>query len=129
MKKVIMSVLMLCLTLSGALCYARGSARTENEKGKDGIPIEVIENASHSSPEKGSCILASIDGHYLTVAFSENIGQVEVEITTDTGTTVDCVNTSTPTGFQCYIPDAGDYVVTFTLSNGDEYYGEFTITD
>lgn len=78
---------------------------------------------------KGSTINATISGHLLTVSFTQNIGQVAVEITTDTGVTVDCVNTSTPTGFQCYIPDAGDYVVTFTLSNGDEYYGEFTVTD
>ncbi len=27
---------MLCLILSGALCYASGLARTENEKGKGG---------------------------------------------------------------------------------------------
>ncbi len=78
---------------------------------------------------KGSTINATISGHLLTVSFTQNIGQVAVEITTDTGATVDCVNTSTPTGFQCYIPNAGDYVVTFILSNGDEYYGEFSVTD
>ena len=37
MKKLTTLFLMLCLTLSGALCYASGLARTENEKGKDGI--------------------------------------------------------------------------------------------
>lgn len=38
MKKVIKMVLMLCLVLSGALCYASGAARTENLKGEDGTP-------------------------------------------------------------------------------------------
>ena len=33
MKKLTTLFLMLCLTLSGALCYASGLARTENEKG------------------------------------------------------------------------------------------------
>ena len=37
MKKLAKLVLMLCLTLSGALCFASGLARTENEKGEDGI--------------------------------------------------------------------------------------------
>jgi hypothetical protein len=32
-------------------------------------------------------------------------------------------------GIANHIPLAGDYIVTFTLPNGDEYYGEFTVTD
>ena len=28
-----------------------------------------------------------------------------------------------------YIPNTGSYVVTFTLPNGDQYYGEFEVTD
>ena len=88
--------------------------------------ITVMQGNVQSSP-KGSTITASINGHTLMVSFSQNIGQVAVEITTATGATVDCLTTMTPTGFQCYIPDAGDYIVTFTLSNGDEYYGEFEV--
>ena len=38
-------ILMLCFILSGALCYAHGEARIENEKG-EGIPIEVNEDLS-----------------------------------------------------------------------------------
>ena len=90
--------------------------------------IAIKEANVHAEP-KGSTINATISGHLLTVSFSQNIGQVAVEITTDTGVTVDCLSAMTPTGFQSYIPDAGDYIVTFTLSNGDEYYGEFTVTD
>ena len=37
MKKVTTLVLMLCLVLSGALCYASGVARTENGKGVGSI--------------------------------------------------------------------------------------------
>lgn len=37
MKKIKTLVLMLYLFLSGALCYANGVARTENEKGEGSI--------------------------------------------------------------------------------------------
>ena len=128
MKKVTKLVLMLCLSLSAAFCYAHGVARTENEKGY-GLPVIVIEKSTHGSSDKSGSIVSTIDGHFLTVVFTENLGQVAVEITTATGTIVDCVSVHTPNGLQIYIPNAGDYIVTFTLPNGDEYYGEFTVTD
>ena len=129
MKKVTALVLMLCLILSGALCYARGVARTENENGRDGTSIVIIGNSIHNGTEKGYSIIPTINGHVLSVVFTENLGQVAVEITTATGMPVDSSATLTPNGIQFYIPLAGDYIVTFTLPNGDEYYGEFTVTD
>ena len=78
---------------------------------------------------KGHTIQASIDGHTLTVMFTENIGQVAIEVFKVTGGAVETFWIQTPDGLQTYIPLAGDYVVTFTLANGDEYYGEFTVTD
>lgn len=128
MKKVTTMVLMLCLTLSGAWCHASGVDRTENEKG-EGIPIELIEAATLGGPDKSGSIIPTLDRHYLIVVFTENLGQVAIEVTTSTGGPVDGTSTITPTGIQIYIPDAGDYIVTFTLPNGDEYYGEFTVTD
>ena len=90
--------------------------------------IQIQESGVHDAP-KGSTIQASIDGHTLTVAFTENLGQVAVEITTATGATVEILWVATPNGLQTYLPLTGDYVITFTLPNGDEYYGEFTVTD
>ena len=81
-----------------------------------------------SSP-KGHTIKASIYGHTLTVVFTENLGPVTIEIFKDSGGTVETFWVETPDGLQTYLPLAGDYILTFTLSNGDEYYGEFTITD
>ena len=128
MKKVTTLVLMLCFILSGALCYAHGEARTENEKG-EGIPIEVKECTGVSGSERSNSIIPTLDGHVLTVVFNENLGQVSVEVATSAGVSVQCLSVLTPNGLQVYIPNAGTYVVTFTLSNGDEYYGEFTVTD
>ena len=90
--------------------------------------ILIIEGNTHNMP-KGSSIQASIDGHTLTVVFTENLGQVAVEITTDSGSLVETFWLHTPNGLLTNLPLTGDYVITFTLPNGDEYYGEFTVTD
>lgn len=119
---------MLCLTLSGALCPAYGTAGTENEKG-EGTPTIVIIKSQHGGTDKSGSIVTSIDGHYLTVVFSENLGQVAISVTTSTGSVVEYLSIYTPNGVILYIPNAGDYIVTFTLPNGDVYYGEFTVTD
>lgn len=100
-----------------------------NTNTKDGYnPIMVKEDHVEGMP-RGSAIHASIDGHCLTVFFTENLGQVEIRITTDAGITVETVWVITPNGHQTYLPQTGDYVIIFTLPNGDEYYGEFTVTD
>ncbi len=95
----------------------------------DGHSHINVKGANVQGAPKGSTIQASINGHTLIVSFTENLGQVSVEITTATGMPVDSSATLTPNGIQFYIPLAGDYIVTFTLPNGDEYYGEFTVTD
>ena len=95
----------------------------------DGHSHINVKGANVQGAPKGSTIQASINGHTLIVTFTENLGQVAVEITTATGMLVDSSATLTPNGIQFYIPLAGDYIVTFTLPNGDEYYGEFTVTD
>jgi len=127
MKKVTTLVLMLCLALSGALCYAHGAARTENMKGEGAILIKTT--AQHGGTDKSGSIVPSIYDHVLSVVFNDNLGQVTVEVSTTLGAQVDCLSVLTPNGLQVYIPNAGNYIVTFTLSDGDEYYGEFTITD
>ena len=90
--------------------------------------INIKENNVQGVP-KGSSIQASIDGHTLTVVFTENLGQVAIDVTTATGTIVQTYWMNTPDGLQSYMANTGDYIITFTLSNGDEYYGEFTVTD
>lgn len=114
---------MLALLLPTLWCGAN------DNKMMDGFSnIHIKENNVQGIP-KGSSIQASIDGHYLTVAFTENLGQVAIEITTASGCHVEALSITTPNGLQFYIPNTGDYIVNFTLPNGDEYYGEFTVTD
>ena len=120
---------MLCFILSGALCYAHGEARTENQKQGDGFTLVFKEKTSYGGLDKSNTITPSINGHVLSVVFSENLGQVSVEVATADGATVECLLVLTPNGLQVYIPNAGNYIVTFTLSNGDVYAGEFTVTE
>jgi hypothetical protein len=94
--------------------------------GYSGIPIK---EAGVQGAPKGSTIQAYINGHYLTVVFTENLGQVVMEIASTTGGVLQTYWANTPEGLQAYLPLTGNYVITFTLPNGDEYYGEFTVTD
>lgn len=95
----------------------------------DGYSAIQVKEAYVTGAPKGSTIQASINGHTLTVVFTENLGQVAIEIATASGTPVECTSIQTPNGLQIFIPNAGDYIITFTLPNGDEYYGEFTVSD
>lgn len=95
-----------------------------------GVPSLVPIKESHvQGVPKTTSIQATIDGHYLTVVFTENLGQVVVEVTTDGGVEVDTSALYTPNGIIFYIPETGSYIVNFTLPNGDVYYGEFEVTD
>ena len=122
-KRLKQIVLLLGLMLPTAWYGASGSNFT------DGYSHIEVKGRNASSSPKGHTIQASIYGHLLTVVFTENIGQVEMEINKATGELVQTLWVFSPDGLQTYIPQTGDYIITFTLSNGDEYYGEFTVTD
>ena len=129
MIKLKQMILMLCLILSGAFCYANSTVGKGNEKDERPVPIELTQSTGVSSLDKSNAISPFINGHVLVVAFSENLGQVSVEVATVSGASVQCLSVLTPNGLQVYIPNTGNYVVTITLSNGDVYAGEFTVTD
>ena len=117
------TLLLVCLLLPAVWCGANGTCSN------DGYSHILIKEKNVQGTPKGSSIQATIDGHYLTVVFTENLGQVAVEITTSSGTPVEYLAMTTPNGQVFFIVLAGDYIVNFILPNGDEYYGEFTVTD
>ena len=95
----------------------------------DGYTQVPIKESNVQTTPRTNSIQASINGHTLTVTFTENLGNVQIEVTTATGGTVDLTDIWTPNSYIAYITNTGDYVVTITLGNGDEYYGEFEVTD
>jgi len=74
-------------------------------------------------------ISAELTGHNLTVYFPQSLGEVTIMVTTDLGEAVSCWTLQTPTGYQLFVQNAGSYIITFTLSNGSQYYAEFEIAE
>ena len=95
----------------------------------DGFSHILIKAGDVHSDPKSSSIQATINGHVLSVVFLENLGNVSIASSTQAGATVAASSIHTPNGMNFYIPNTGSYVVTFTLENGDEYYGEFEVTE
>ena len=118
-KIMLMLAFMFTVTWSGAV------GTTAN----DGPSPIVIKEATVQSHPKTSSIEATINGHTLTVTFTENLGDVQIDITTASGGAVSYGHVWTPDSYIAYIPNTGAYIVTITLGNGDEYYGEFEVTD
>lgn len=123
MKKLKAFFLMLCL------CCTTGYCASTLINISDGAPINVIKTGDHTGIDRTTCIIASIDGHTLTVIFTQNLGDVTIEVSNEAGFPIDLDLIGTPNGYQCYIPLAGHYTVVFKFDNGDEYSGEFDVTN
>ena len=117
------------LLASVILLSALGLANGETATVMDGTPIAVIQKTGDIGQDRIASIYASIDGHSLTVSFLSDIGQVTVKVLDENNLTLDLLTTPTPTGYLYYIPNAGRYTVVFTFADGDEYYGEFEVTN
>ena len=115
LKKIIFSIFVLLII---------GMNYASNSYYEDKISIMASNTVGN---DKSSSISASINGHSLSVVFTENLGQVSIEVSYASGGEVETSSIYTPSGVIIYIPYSGSYVVTFTLPNGDEYYGEFEV--
>lgn len=121
--KIKLFILLLGLIIPAAWCG------TNDTKVFDGESHIEIKKSSVQGTPRDSSIIASINGHYLTVVFTENIGQITVEVSRVNGGETQVESSPTPNGVNFYIYETGSYIVTFTLSNGDVYYGEFEVLD
>ena len=118
-KMLLMFILCVSASVSHAFCM----------ESHDGYSVINIKQAGVQEDPRTESILATIDGHVLAIVFTENLGQVNIDITTDSGATVNYNFMNTPNGVNYYIPNTGSYIVYFTFSDGDQYYGEFEVTD
>ena len=95
-------VLLLGFLLPTVWCGANGTLFF------DGLShIEIKEGVVQGAP-RGSTIQAFINGHTLTVAFSENVGEVAIEITTVAGGLVENLWVHSPNGLQTNLPLVGE---------------------
>lgn len=118
LKKIIFSIFVLLII---------GMNYASNSYYEDKISIMASNTVGN---DKSSSISASINGHSLSVVFTENLGQVSVEVLYASSLgEVETTSVYTPSGVNVYIPNTGSYIVTITLPNGDEYYGEFEVTE
>lgn len=115
--------LLLGLLMPAVWCGAHGTISV------DGYSQIFIQAGNVQGIPKGNTIQASIDGHYLMVTFTQDIGAVTMELDKVSGPVIFSFQAVTPDSFGFYLNQTGDYILTFTLANGDEYYGEFTVTD
>jgi hypothetical protein len=116
--------LLLGLLMPAVWCGAHGTISMDGYS-----QIIIKENNLHGIP-KGNTIQASLDGHWLSVTFTQDIGTLTMELEMVSGPVIfNYPTVQTPDSYQFYLNQTGDYIITFTLSNGDEYYGEFTITN
>ena len=112
--------LIICILLVGGMNYAGNLIHNDD--------ITILASNTVGN-DKSSSISASINGNTLTVVFTENLGNVDVEITNAFGAIMSFASLETPTGYQFFITIPGQYTITFTLPNGDEYYGNFVVTN
>ena len=116
-------ILICCLILSTAFAQANLLADTVDE----GTPVLIKKKGNANGLDKSDpAITASISGHTLTMNLAQSVGMVTIEISNTTGT-VQSFAVVTPDNVQAYITNSGSYTVTFTLANGDEYYGNFVV--
>ena len=116
-------ILLLIGIMLASVCVA------SNLSSLDGGSAIIIKKSGVQETPRNVSVQASINDHTLALIINENIGQVTIEVTSSTGFTIFSTTTTTPDSESIFISTSGDYEFTITLSNGDEYYGEFTITD
>ena len=121
-KRIILIVFMLGV-------ISLGNANNTVTVTEDKLTVRANTDNSNEKTNVAESIFAEISGHKLTVAFSQNLGEVSIDISTASGATIFCLSVQTPTGYQYFVQNAGSYVITFTLPNGDKYYGGFEVTD
>ena len=98
---------------------------------KEGVDIISVYSAIHnSSTDRNLPISVDIMSHTLTVSIHQNVGIAQIMIRDSNGAMVELGNILTSPETTCiYISECGYYRVDIVLSNGDIYYGYFTVRD
>ena len=98
---------------------------------KEGIDIISIHSDSiNSAVERSPPISADIASHMLTISIHQNVGIAQIMVRDSNGAIVEIDHIMSSPNTSCYyISEAGYYRIDIVLSNGDIYYGYFTVYD
>ena len=129
LKKNLMLCLILALTCAATARLYAETAKTQSE----GAPVVIIKKPGKpisDAPRTPAVvpISAMVNGSTLYVTFTGDLGLVDYEL--DNLNTTELVTDQIEGTGLVLIPfsgDSGSYTITFTLSNGVQFYGEFTL--
>ncbi len=106
-----------------------------NSNDGDGTPIPIHEIDPKNNIPRSPVLVpisASYDGFLscILVSFSYDLGEVDYELVnlSTSGTAYGTIDSDSGSQIIMMSGDAGYYSITFTLSSGTQYYGEFEIT-
>lgn len=117
LRKIILFVFMLGVT---------GTIVADNLVINDEITILANNGCGN---DRSASISAHINGHYLNVAFLADLGSVTIKILDESYTMLELSYIETPSGYQYYIPLEGRYTLLIALEDGDEYRGDFEVSE
>ena len=118
--------LLFALLLQAA--FALEAKQTLIKEGFDFISIKS--GIQNSSTSRNPTITADIMSHTLTISIHEDVGIAQIMIRDSNGAMVELENILTSPETTCiYISECGYYRIDVVLSNGDIYYGYFTVRD
>jgi hypothetical protein len=109
--------------------FAFVEAKQNNASEEIDILISSAGNQNTSISRNPASISVDITGHVLSVNVNEDLGIVCLMVSdANTGVWIELGNmTSTPETTYFYIADTGNYRIDIVLSNGEQYYGYFSV--
>lgn len=117
--------------LFALLLQATFAVEAKQVSTQEGFDLISVCSANHNSAtERNPPISADITSHMLTISIRQNVGIAQVMIRDSNGAMVELENIMTSPETTCiYISECGYYRLDIVLSNGDIYYGYFTVRD
>ena len=92
--------------------------------------ISIYSASHHVDQDRSQAITADITSHMLTISIQQNVGIAQIMVRDSNGAIVEIDHIMSSPNTSCYyISEAGYYRIDIVLSNGDIYYGYFTVYD
>lgn len=92
--------------------------------------INKYDNTTNGTELRQSPVTVDITSHTLTISIQQNVGIAHIMVKDSNGAIVEIDHIMSSPNTSCYyISEAGYYRIDIVLSNGDIYYGYFTVYD